>query len=175
MSPSDVTFVGVGAPNTAFPALDAKQVDAVMSWAPIDQLCKVTKACDVAVDLRKGQGPAEIKDLNGGFATWQARRAYIEAHGAEVNAFSHALGEATQWVVDPKNFAEVMTMARQHLKLGDLPHKDEMLTDLVKDEIAQYSTHFDRAVVPGFNKFLIKNKLLAGPINPEAIIWSKAP
>lgn len=175
MSADDVTFVGVGAPNTAFPALQTKQLDAVMSWAPIDQLCKVTKVCDVVVDLRKGQGPAEIKELNGGFAAWQARRQYIEKHGAEVDAFSRALGEATAWVVDPKNLAEVMGIARQHLKLTDLPGKEQMLTGLVNDEIAQYSTHFDRGVVAGFNNFLIKNKLLTEPSKPEAIIWPKTP
>jgi len=175
MAPSDVTFVGVGLPNTAFAALSVKQVDAVMLWPPIDQLCKVTNVCNVMVDLRKGQGPAEIKDLNGGFATWQARREYIEKHGAEVNAFSRALGEATAWVIDPTNIADVMAVAREHMKLGDLPHKDEMLTAMVKDEIAQYGTHFDRGVVPAFNKFLIKNGQLTEPVKPEAVIWPKAP
>jgi len=175
MTPSDVTFVGVGAPNTALAALQAKQVEAVMSWSPIDILCRVTKACNVMVDLRQGQGPAEIKELSGGFAVWEARREYIEKHGAEVNAFSRALGEATVWVINPTNFAEVLALANQHMKLGDLPHKDEMLVDMVKDEIAQYGTHFDRAVVQGYNKFLIKNALITKPVKEEDLIWSKTP
>ncbi len=176
MRSDDVSFVGVGAPNTAYAAIDAKQVDAVMSWAPVPELCDVVKKCDIMVDLRNGrEGPADIRALNGGFGVWQARREYIEKHGKEVRAFSRALVEATNWVKDPKNLPAVMALSKGHLKLADIPGKDQLLKEMVNDEVAQFGTHFDRGVVKGFNDFLIKNDRLKKPFSVNSIVWPGTP
>lgn len=176
MKPSDVTFVGVGAPNTAFAAIEAKRVDAVMSWAPIEELCRVTKKCDIQVNLRDGRlGPANIRALDGGFGVWQARREYIRGHSAQVKAFSRALVEATQWVKDPKNHAAVMALAEAHLKIGNVPHRARFLQEMVDDEIAQFGTHFDRSVVHAFDDFLIAHHRLKKPFSVKEIVWPGTP
>jgi NitT/TauT family transport system substrate-binding protein len=56
----DVTIIGVGAPNTAFPAIANKQIDGLVLFAPMDGFCEVSKACRVVVDPRKGEGPSDI-------------------------------------------------------------------------------------------------------------------
>ena len=175
MAPESVTYVGVGAPNTAFAAIQAKQVDAVLSWDPLPARCDATRACDVLVDLRKGQGPADVRAMNGGFGAWQATREYVEKNGPAVDAFVRALSDATAWVKDPANFHEVMDLARKHFKLGDVPNRDKVLEQLVKEMIAQYGTHFDRASIKAFNDFLLKNKRISAPIDPESIVYSKTP
>lgn len=176
MQPSDVTFVGVGAPNTAFAAIEAKRVGAVMSWAPIEELCRVTKKCDIVVNLRNGrQGPPSIRALNGGFGVWQARREYIATHGAEVRDFSRALVEATNWVKDPKNHRAVMALSEQHIKIGNIPHRKQFLREMVDDEVAQFGTHFDRAAVAGFDHFLLESHRLKKPFSVSTIIWPGTP
>src|SRR5581483_6205481 len=49
LPPDSATFVAVGAPNTAYAALVARQIDAALSWDPIAALCQATKKCTVNV------------------------------------------------------------------------------------------------------------------------------
>lgn len=175
MSPDSVTFVAVGAPNTAFAALAAKQVQAVLSWDPVALMCEATQTCNVIVDLRKGEGPADIKALNGGFGAWQARREYVQKNAPAIDAFMRALAGATAWVQDAKNFPAVLELAKKHFKLGDVPNQDKALEQLVREIISQYGTHFDRSVVNAFNDFLIKNKRIDKPIDPVSLVYSKTP
>jgi NitT/TauT family transport system substrate-binding protein len=175
MEPDSVIFVAVGSPSTAFAALSAKQVDAVLSWDPVPALCAGTGVCRVAVDLRKGEGPSELQSMNGGFVAYQARREYVEKNSAAVDAFLRASAEATTWTKDPANFPEVMELARKNYKLGDMPNRDQIFEQIVKDAVAALGTGLDRKVINGFNDFLIQNKVLDKPLSPEAIVYKKAP
>jgi NitT/TauT family transport system substrate-binding protein len=175
LEPDSVTYVAVGSPNTAYAALVAKQVDAILSWDPVPALCASTQQCTIAVDLRKGEGPPEIKAMNGGFLAWQARREYVQKHEATVDAFLRALAEATVWVQDPKNYAEVRKLAEKNFKLGEVPNREQVMDQIVKESIASLGTKFDRKVIPGFNAFLLKNKVIDKPLDAEAIVYKKAP
>lgn len=55
---SDVTYVAVGGPTTAYSSMVVgKQVDAVVLFEPVKSLCNHTKACTNVVDLTQGEGP----------------------------------------------------------------------------------------------------------------------
>lgn len=175
MEPDSVIYVAVGSPNTAFAALAAKQVDAVLSWDPVPAMCAGSGVCKVMVDMRKGEGPPEVAAMNGGFVTYQARREYVEKNGPAIDAFLRASTEATAWTKDPKNFPAVMELAKSHFKLGDMPNRDQIFEQIVKDAVTAMGTGFDRKVINGFNDFLIKNKVLDKPLNPDTIVYKKAP
>src|SRR5262249_38217429 len=74
---TDGTFVAVGATATSYPTMMAKQIDAAMGFEPFQTLCRTQKTCVVAVDLMAGEGPPELKALNGGFETYAASRKFI--------------------------------------------------------------------------------------------------
>ena len=175
--PTDnVTFVAVGAPATAFAAISAKQVDAILSWDPIPGLCEATKKCAVIVDLSQGQGPAELQSMNGGYVVWQARREYVQKNGAVIDRFLRAHAEAVKWLQDPKNFKEAREIAAKGFRLNDdVPNRDQVFDEMLKRMIAQYGTKFDRKAVDGFNAFLMSNKLIEKPLSAANLVYSKAP
>lgn len=174
--PSDkVVFIAVGAPPTAYAALAAKQVDAILSWDPVPALCKATMACNVAVDMRKGEGPPELKTMNGGFVVWQARREYVDKNEATIDKFLRAQEDAFAWLRDPKNLPEVIELARKNFKLGDVPNREQVIAQVVNESIAQYGATLDRKVVDGFNQFLVKNKLIDKPLEVNRLVYKNAP
>jgi NitT/TauT family transport system substrate-binding protein len=175
LPPDGATYIAVGAPPTAFAALSARQVDAVVNWDPLPALCTATKVCNVTVDLRKGEGPAELAALNGGFIVWQARREYVRKNAATVDAYLRALADATAWVQDPRNYPAVLELAKAHFTLGDMPSRDQVFEQIVKETIGQFGVKFNRAVIKGFNEFLIKNKVIDRALDIETLVYSKAP
>lgn len=175
LAPDSVIYVAVGAPNTAFAAISAGQVDAVLNWDPLPAMCAATKLCTVMVDLRKGEGPSDLAAMNGGFEVWGARREYIQKNEAAVDAFLRALGEATPWVQNPKNYPEVLELVKRHFKLGDIPNRDQVIDQLTKESIASLGTKFDRKVIKGFNDFLLKNKVIDKALDADSLVYKKTP
>jgi len=90
LDPDSVTYVAVGSPNTAFPAMLSKQIEAAVMWEPFRTLCQLKGICDVAVDMKKGDGPEILKSLNGGFETFAARRDFVSKNKAAIDAFQRA-------------------------------------------------------------------------------------
>lgn len=174
-SPSDATYIGVGAAPTAYAALMADQVDAILSWDPVPTLCEVSKKCEVMVDLRKGEGPPLLTALNRGFSVWQARRKYVENNGPTIDAFLKANIDAIEWLRDEKNFPEAMKIAAAHFKLGDVPDREHALKLITRESIDQYGTTVDRRVINAFNEFLIHFKVLDKPLDAGSLIYKNAP
>lgn len=122
----DVTFVAVGSPNTGYPALLNKQVDAVMSFVPFDGFCDILKTCRIAVLPAKGEGPKVLTDLNGAGGLYVMRREYTIKNPAAVEAFVKALREAERFTADPANGAELLQITLNHYRI-DMPKGDEIL------------------------------------------------
>lgn len=175
LSPDSVTFVAVGSPSTAYPAMMAKQIDAAVMFEPFRTLCRTQKTCSVAVDLAKGEGPPEIAALNGGFETFAARREYIKSNPVAVQAFIQAMSEAIEWMQKPENLDKVVAIARKHMSLGDIPNADAVLVDLVKGQVPTYGAKIDRKSVNAFSDFMLKNKLIDRPVDAASFVYEKAP
>lgn len=174
ISPDSATYVAVGAPNTAYAALVAHQVSAALSWDPIVALCEATKKCNLTVDMRKGEGPGNVKAMNGSFVNWYGRREYVEKHEAAVDAFRRASDRATAWLKDPKNFESALAVAKGHIKFGDeVPNRDAVLAQVVREMIGEYGTSFSRSSIEGFNSFLMANKMLQKPLDVNSIVYHK--
>lgn len=174
-SPTDAIFIAVGSPPTAYAALVAGQVDAILSWDPVPALCEATGNCHVLVDMRKGHGPDVVKAMNGGFVVWQARREYAEKNGKVIDAFLKAQDEAVAWLRDGKNREATMKLVAANFKLGDMPNRDQALKQIVDESIVQYGSTLDRSVVKGFNEFLLSNKLIDKPLDADRLIYKNAP
>ena len=66
MQASDVTYVAVGAPSTAYAALAVgKQIDAAIMFQPLTQLCEFNKTCETTIDMTAGEGPTALQAMNG--------------------------------------------------------------------------------------------------------------
>ena len=175
LNADDVTYVAVGAPNTAYPAMVAKQIQAAVMWVPFNTVCQATKVCEVAVDMTTGQGPPSLKGLNGGFETFIAERAYVAGHKQSIDAFIRALTAADAWLQKPENYAKVREIAKKHASLGDLPNADALLDALLKSQIPTYSTKIDRGAVKEFATFLLANKIIDKPFDTSKFVYDGAP
>jgi NitT/TauT family transport system substrate-binding protein len=116
LSAADVTIVAVGAPNTAFPALTNKQVDAVVSFEPFGAICEVTKACRVVVDPRAGNGPKELLAMGPAAVTNGMRGDWAQKNPHVVEAFSKALAEANVFVNNSANLVELTQISQSFFK-----------------------------------------------------------
>ena len=175
MSADSVTFVAVGSPNTAYPAIAAKQIDAAVMFQPFRILCETQKTCEVTVDFSKGEGPADLRALNGGFETFAAKRDFIKSKPKAAEAFVQAMSDAMAWMQAPENFDKVFAIAKKHLSLGDIPNADDILKQLVAKTIPTYGPKIDRASVKAFSDFLLKNKLIEKPVDAASFTYEKAP
>lgn len=175
MSPDDVTFVAAGSPTTSYPTFVAKQLDAAMMFQPFRTLCEIQKTCVVGVDLAKGDGPEDLRVLNGGFETFAARRNFIESNTVAIDAYIQALSEAIAWMQNPANFDQLMTITRKRLTLGDIPDADKVLVELVKTEVPKFGVKIDRRSIKGFSDFLIKYQLIEKPVDAATFVYAKAP
>jgi len=170
LGPTDVTYIGVGAPATAYSALMAKQVDAILSWDPVPAVCAATNTCNVAVNMSQDEGPDSVKAMNGGFVVWQARREYREKNEDVIRRFLKAQADAFEWLRDPANAPKVNELVTKNFKLGDIPKREEVTASVVKSMIDQYDTQFDPRALTGFNDFLVSNKLVSKPLQPERVL-----
>lgn len=175
MTPDDVTFVATGSPTTSYPTFVARQIDAGMMFQPFRTLCEVQKTCVVGVDLAKGEGPEDLRVLNGGFETYAARRNFIEGNTVAIDAFIQAMTETVAWMQDPANFDKLMGITRKYLTLGDIPDADATLIQLVKTETPKFGVKVDRKSIQGFSDFLIKYKLIEQPVSASSFVYAKTP
>jgi ABC-type nitrate/sulfonate/bicarbonate transport system substrate-binding protein len=114
--------------------------------------------------------------MNGIFNPWAARRSYIEAHGSVIDAYVRALGGAMEWVKDRRNYPEALRIAQKHIKFGDMvPNPDQVMETSLKEMIASYGTKIDRGAVKGVNDFLMSQKMITKPLDPEVVVYRNAP
>jgi NitT/TauT family transport system substrate-binding protein len=125
MKADDVTFVAVGAPNTSYPALVNKQIDAVYSFTPFDGMCDVLKTCRIALTLARGEGPSVLTNQNGAGVVYAVRRELAQKNPAAIEALVKALRDAEAFIASPANAAEVAAIVEKNFKL-DMPRGNEV-------------------------------------------------
>lgn len=118
LAATDVVFVAVGGPATAYPALLHQRVDAVVSISPMDALCEVAKTCRVVLDTRLGEGPPSVRDTLGAGVTLWMKAEYIAAHPGAVRALRLALADAEAFLLDPANLEEVFSITIDHFLIN---------------------------------------------------------
>lgn len=179
MQASDVTFVPVGGPATAFQALTVgKQIDFLSIFEPLPTLCAGTKACEIVIDLTTGTfGPKSITAMNGAMITLLMRREMVESNPKLVHAYIAAMSEATKWAQDPANFEEVLKIYEPIVNFGNAPNAGEMRRRLVKIEIASSSPGMEtsRPALKAIVDFALANKTISTSIDPVKLVWKEAP
>jgi NitT/TauT family transport system substrate-binding protein len=178
MQPSDVTYVAVGGPATAYAALAVgKQIDAVIMFQPLTQLCQFNKTCATVIDMTAGEGPAAVAAMNGAQVPFVMRREMADGNQALVQAFYAAMRDAAAWFNDPSNFEELVKIYTPLISFGDLPGADELRRNWIKSVISAYSKDLSvkRSSVKAIIDFYTAAKELDKPVDPAKLVWDKAP
>ncbi len=175
MTGDEVTYVAVGSPATSYPAMLNKQIDGTVSFEPFNTLCTYQKTCVDLVNPGRGEGPALLTGMNGGFAAYAMRRNYIESNPQAVEAFIAAITDTIAWISDPKNLDEVIAISKKKMSLGSVEDADKVMAQLVKNHTQSFSPAINRKSVDAVSTFLLENKLITNPVSSSTLVYSKAP
>ena len=178
LQPSDVTYVAVGGPATAYAALAVgKQIDAVIMFQPLTQLCQFNKTCATVIDMTAGEGPAAVAAMNGASVPFVMRREMADGNQALVHAFHAAMRDAAAWFNDPANFEELVKIYTPLISFGDLPGADDLRRSWIKSVIPAYSKDLSvkRSSVKAIIDFFTEAKEIDKPVDPAKVVWDKAP
>ena len=156
MKADDVTLVAVGAPNTAFPAIANKQVDALVLFTPMDGFCEVSKACTVVVDPRKGQGSADILKSRGASMVQVVRGDYASKNADTLDAYGRALREAETLAQNPANFAAMLKIAQDTFKITT-EGGDKVLEVSLRNTLPGYRFAVDPAALQHIADYNFRN------------------
>ncbi len=176
MQADDVTYVAVGAPNTAYGALVSKQVDGLMMFEPASAMCDVLKTCKTVWTGATDRQPAEMYALNGGGNGLVFTQEYIDKNPHVIEAVIKAAKEADAFINHPANFDEVLRIAQQYFKF-DMPKGDEVLATVIRRAVASnaYRAAINRKSIQAELDLLLAVKMIdkAAPISD--LIYDKAP
>jgi NitT/TauT family transport system substrate-binding protein len=169
LKPSDVTYVAVGVGNTAYQALQTRQVDAVMAFAPMDGFCNVLKTCTIAMSIGDGQGPKEIVATRGNGGMYIASRDYAAKNPKVISSFLSAMAEAERFIKDPANRDEELRITLKYFRL-DMPQGEAITRDSLDRWRSAISLVPDRAATQAIADYMLKTGQLQAPVNVAKLL-----
>lgn len=176
MKPDDVTFVAVGGPTTAIPALVNKQVDFAASFEPGGTICEVTKQCKVVWRADTDREPAEMYASNGAGAGLYLTQEYADAHPDVVAALIKAAHDANKFINDPANFEELVKISESFFQFQG-PDGDKLTRALLQRQIKTggHNEHVDRTALKATIDYMVKTGQAERAIAVSELVDSRAP
>jgi ABC-type nitrate/sulfonate/bicarbonate transport system substrate-binding protein len=115
---NEVTYLAVGLPATARPALQRGIVDTYLSIEPLPSIVTAKHEGTVVLDLAQNQGPAAFHDL--GYNGWWASASTITKHPELVSRFVKAMEDSYCWYHNPANLDAVVAIMQHYAKVPEL-------------------------------------------------------
>ncbi len=168
--PTDATFIAVGLPNTARPALQRGTVDTYLSVEPLPSLAQAKNEATIVVDLARNQGPKVFHDL--GYNGWWASLSTIKDKPQLVDRFAKSLEEAYCWYSNPANLDQVVSLMQQFVKVPDLT--PEQYKDMVKRLIPTFGPDITARTIDTWSALLVEHKQLQAPKKRADVIAATA-
>jgi ABC-type nitrate/sulfonate/bicarbonate transport system substrate-binding protein len=115
---NDATFLAVGLPATARPALQRGTVDVYLSVEPLPSIVAAKGEGTILVDLTQNQGPKVFQDLD--YNGWWASTTTLKDKPELATRFAKSLEDAYCWYSKPENLDRVVAIMQQHAAVPDL-------------------------------------------------------
>lgn len=171
MAPSDFIIVAVGGPDTAYSALQHKQVDALLAFEPVAAFCEVLDTCEVTVDMRKGEGPAELVELNGAAAPNFIRADYAEKNPKVIAALKEAFKEAEKYYKEADRWGTVVDITRRRFPINN-PKADEIIEAALRNTRDSVRVELEPQALQRVADFLYRTKQLSEPFDTRSLLLS---
>lgn len=165
MKESDVIIVPVGGPDTAYSAIEHKQVAAALSYPPIDAFCDVLKTCR----LYGGEWPKELDRIDGAQLPYVVRADYAEKNYKVIKALQNALKDAETFIHTSSNFDELTRMVEKNFKM-DNPRKGEIVATMVRNAIPAFYIELDPKAVQAASDFMLRTGQLSKPFDTSGLV-----
>ncbi len=174
---TDVTYLAVGAPNTAFAALRAGQVDAIVSWEPSGIMCELAKACKVVLRGSSASKPELLKAMYGAGAGLVMRAEDIAARPQIAQAVRKISQQAEAFVNDPANKAEVLRISATYFATDNMPQGDLIARRTLELglETHTFQAMVRRSAVQATLEYMQQTKQLTAIPKVEDLVWEGAP
>ena len=169
LDPENAAFIAVGGPSTAYLSLSSGQVDAALSWAPMQAICEVLETCKIAWSQAESAEPAILTLDRGANNLLVVTRPYAEANPHVIEAVRAAARDAEAWLQDPANFEELLAIVRQDFEI-QLERGDEILEQAVRNALPGYKTTFDPEGVKGAAQFAATLKMADRVVSYEEMV-----
>jgi ABC-type nitrate/sulfonate/bicarbonate transport system substrate-binding protein len=166
----DMTWLPIGGPPTGLPALKAKRIDVYLTIDPAPAVTAWGNYAHSIVDLRKGEGPANFKDVMFQGVVTLRKTAVEKPKIVEAMVKAHA--DAYCWINKQSNLDELVKIMRGVLPVGDLP--DDKFRQMVIDNISSFKLTYPEKDLDVWNEMLMRAKLLKSPL-PKTILWKSVP
>ena len=167
----DVTFLAVGLPNTARPALQRGTVDTYLSIEPLPSIVEAKGEGKVVVNLAANEGPKMFHDL--GYNGWWASTTTIAKKPELVSRFVKAMEDSYCWYSDPANFDQVVAIAQHYAKVPEL--SADQYDAMVKRLLPTYGPAIDNRTIDNWAKLVVEQKQITKPMSRADVIAAAAP
>jgi NitT/TauT family transport system substrate-binding protein len=162
----DITFLAVGLPNTARPALQRGTVDTYLSIEPLPSIVAAKHEGTVVLNLAENQGPAIFHDL--GYNGWWASTATIKDKPEVVARFVKAMEDAYCWYRKPDNLDPVVALLQQYAKVPEL--SGDEYRAMVKRILPGFGPAITSRTIDTWARLLIEQKQLGAPLARSDVI-----
>lgn len=167
----DVTYLAVGLPNTARPALQRGTVDTYLSIEPLPTIVSASGEGTVIVDLSENQGPKILHDL--GYNGWWASTATLKNKPQVVSGFVKAMEDAYCWYSAPENLDELAGIMQRLVKVPEL--SDVQFKAMVKRLVPIYGPAITARTIDTWSTLLVQQKNLKSARARADVIADIAP
>jgi NitT/TauT family transport system substrate-binding protein len=150
----DATFLAIGLPNTARPALQRGTADVYLSIEPLPSIFVAKNEGSVLVNLGKNQGPDVFHDL--GYNGWWASTSTIKDKPEVVSRFTKALEDAYCWYSKPANLDNVVAIMQKFAAVPELS-ADQYKT-MVKNLIPTFGPEITARTIDTWSKLLVDHQ-----------------
>jgi ABC-type nitrate/sulfonate/bicarbonate transport system substrate-binding protein len=166
----DVTFLAVGLPNTARPALQHGAVDVYLSVEPLPSIVAARHEGAVVLDLAENQGPAVFHDL--GYNGWWASTDTLNTKPEVVARFVRALEDSYCWYRRSENLDQVVAIMQRYASVPDLT-ADEYKA-MVKHLIPTFGPDITSRTIDTWSRMLIDHQQIASARTRSDVIAPSA-
>jgi NitT/TauT family transport system substrate-binding protein len=158
MSPTSVTFVGVGAAATALAAFEKGTIDALSYYAPVSTVPVLEHQAKVLANVGvPGQGPPGIAGADY-VAEW-VEPSFASAHPSVVAGIRRAMAQASVWMHDPANLPRLESIV-SGIVGSVVPSAD--LAAFTEDNLGIYDTAaYSKASLSTWDRFDVQYHFLA--------------
>ncbi|NKN39784.1 ABC transporter substrate-binding protein [Agrobacterium sp. a22-2] len=167
---NDVTFLAVGLPNTARPALQRGIVDTYLSVEPLPSIVAAKEEGTVAIDLAQNQGPAFFRDL--GYNGWWASTSTIQGNPEIVSRFVGAMQDAFCWYNKPANFEQVVALLKRNVPVPDL--SEDQYKAMAMRLLPIYGPDITSRTIDSWSSLLLEQKQIKSPRKRSEVIAAVA-
>jgi NitT/TauT family transport system substrate-binding protein len=166
----DGTFLAIGLPNTARPALQRGTADVYLSVEPLPSIVAAKNEGKVIVDFGENQGPKVLQDL--GYNGWWASTSTIRDKPEVVSRFAKSLEDSYCWFRRPENLDQVVSIIQKYAAVPELS-PDEYKT-MVKRLLPTFGPAITTRTIDTWSKLLVEHKQLAAAKTRADVIAATA-